>query len=382
MIDIPNLHNQQIVFKQTDISDKNKLPSKSGNSATIDTYTIERDYELKNIYYDSNGNEVDKNSDLVKNNAINKSTIKVKWDYKTGLVAFDFAFIDKNSVYEITIKVNDDISLTTKPNFKFENKLYTQLIYSTNFKKQFKLSDIKSLQIILKSSSITKTINIVFGTYKNMKYDFMIPRNKRLCLEFQNLIILKGEEFNSKFMSLSIKPIDLKQGFWNKRLIEIDQNDSDVFERNSVVVSLLDKLPISSKSIVSFNAFIESDNDKSYISINENTYYDTSKKETMKGFGKNSQPGYIVPFEFSGLFYPVLALSINGANIKISWEQNFDKPYFKMNEGINKVSLTTSYNENKNNKWTQISSDLLEEAKEYNFNYQELINWLNYKTNF
>lgn len=379
MINIPNSNQlvctDKIAAIQNIKINKNKLENQLNNA-----YTVKKDYEIKNIYYDSNGKDITSKNELWEDNFINESLIKFKWDNKTNIFAFDFSFLEKNAIREIIFKINNEKNVVMKPNFHYENKMYNQTIYSTDINKSFNMQNIKTIQIYLKGS-ITKMINIVLGNYKNTKYDFIIPREKSLTLNFQNSIIIKGEEIKETFSSLTFSPINIKQGFWNKKILKLEQSSNDIFERNYIKLSALEGLPITSNTKSSFDSYLENESKYIYVKISQNTYYDLQKKETIKGFGENSNTGYIPPFEFSGIFFPIITININNSNFKISWEENFDKPYFKKNEGLNKIYINNSYNVDKNIDWITISSDLLNEAKEYNFTFEELKQWLISKEN-
>lgn len=375
MINIPNSNQLVCTDKIVAIQNIKILDNRLNNA-----YTIKKDYEIKNIYYDSNGKDITSKNELWKDNFINKSLIKFKWDNKTDIFAFDFSFLEKNAIREIIFKINNEKAIVMKPNFHYENKMYNQTIYNTDINKSFNMQNIKTIQIYLKGS-ITKMINIIIGNYKNTKYDFTIPKEKSLILNFQNSLIIKGEEIKETFSSLTFSPINIKQGFWNKNILKLEQSSNDIFERNYIKLSSLEGLPITSNTRSSFDSYLENESKYTYVKISQNTYYDLKKKETIKGFGENSNTGYIPPFEFSGIFFPIITISINNSNFKISWEENFDKPYFKKNEGLNKIYINNSYNVDKNIDWITISSDLLNESKEYNFTFEELKQWLISKEN-
>ncbi|WP_022934543.1 hypothetical protein ACJA28_02170 [Mesomycoplasma moatsii] len=379
MINIPN-SNQLVCTDKIAAIQNIKINKNKSENQLNNAYTVKKDYEIKNIYYDSNGKDITSKNELWEDNFINESLIKFKWDNKTNIFAFDFSFLEKNAIREIIFKINNEKNVVMKPNFHYENKMYNQTIYSTDINKSFNMQNIKTIQIYLKGS-ITKMINIVLGNYKNTKYDFIIPREKSLTLNFQNSIIIKGEEIKETFSSLTFSPINIKQGFWNKKILKLEQSSNDIFERNYIKLSALEGLPITSNTKSSFDSYLENESKYIYVKISQNTYYDLQKKETIKGFGENSNTGYIPPFEFSGIFFPIITININNSNFKISWEENFDKPYFKKNEGLNKIYINNSYNVDKNIDWITISSDLLNEAKEYNFTFEELKQWLISKEN-
>ena len=108
----------------------------------------------------------------------------------------------------------------------------------------------------------------------------------------------------------------------------------------------------------------------------QNTYYDLNKKMIVKGFGLNSNPGYLPPFEFSGMFFPLVKLKINNLDFDIAWEEYFEKPYFKNNEGIIKIWLENSFSYSPNWEWIPISLELMNESKKYNFTFSEFKKWL------
>ena len=103
---------------------------------------------------------------------------------------------------------------------------------------------------------------------------------------------------------------------------------------------------------------------------------DVDKKMTIKGFGLNSNPGYLPPFEFSGTFFPLVKLKINNLDFDIAWEEYFEKPYFKNNEGLIKIYLENSFSYSPNWEWIPISLELMNESKKYNFTFVEFKKWL------
>ena len=364
MINIPQ-HNIQIT-KQL-VQDNKKINKLSNNKE------IEKDLEIKNIYLDKNLNDITNKENIWKDDLINKSTVKICWDNKNKMFLFDFSFLEKNVVDEIKITINNEKTYSLKSNLDLIDKIYNQKIYSTElFNNSYNIDNIKTIQILLKNNNLSKLINIIWGPYKILKNDFLIKKDQNLSLNFQNSITIKGEEIKKNFSTLKFSPVNLLQGFWNQNIMKIEQSSDQIFERNSIFIKSLQNLPITESSKSNFDSFI---NDQ-YLQINQNTYYDEKKKETMKGFGKNSNPGYIVPFEFSGMFYPILEIDINNCYFKISWEQNFDKPYFKKNEGINKIFIKNSSVKDEDNDWIKINNELIEQSKEYNFTFNEFKEWL------
>ncbi|MBD5423415.1 MAG: hypothetical protein HDR43_02880 [Mycoplasma sp.] len=292
------------------------------------------------------------------------------------MFAFDFSFISKD-VKEIIFDINNTNTKVIKPSFKYVNSNYTQTIYSPELlQESLDFNKIKTIQITLKNNECTRVIGIVLNPYKKYKQDYFITNKKDLFLNFQNSIIINGEKIKNTFSSIKFSPCKIQQGIWNQNIMNIEHNGDEMFNTNVIKLISLDKLPITSSSKSSFLAYIDTNKKNSTIKIEQNTYYDLNKKETIKGFGLNSNPGYLPPFEFSGLFFPVINLNINNLQFEISWEQNFDKPYFKEEQGINKINLELSYTENKNLNWITISMELINESNKYNFTFNEFKDWL------
>ncbi len=369
---INDLPNPKLVVKQNcKQSESNQVDSDT------DVFEIKKDYEIKSFYLDNQGKDITQEKSKWENDSINKSQIKFSWDNNSGVFLFDFSFLNRNAVNEIDFKINSQKEYKYKPNFINTNNIYNSTIYSSNIlNNEFNISNTKLIQISLKGNNITKIINIVLNNYQISKNDFFIQKEKNLSLNFQNSILIEGDEIKDTYSSLMFSPIDLEQGKWNKDIIKIKNVSDDVFKRNKIELKSLEGLPVTSSSKSAFDINLSHYKSEQIVQINQNTYYDTNKKETIKGFDKNSNPGYIPPFEFSGSFYPILTINLNGVLIKVSWEQNFDKPYFKENQGINRIYISNSYNGDEDLEWTIISQNLIEESKQYNFTYEEFLKWL------
>lgn len=368
-----NLQNN-IVHKN--IVQKQKTQNKLIN-INLKDYYVEKEYEIKSNYFNDVNKDITNLPDQWRESIFNKSDIRIMWDNKTNLFAFNFEFLDKN-IDEIKFIFNNEKIKTVKPSFKYINSIYSQRIHSIElFDDLNDFKKIKTMQITLKNEEGSRVISIVFDHFSKYKQDHYIPKGNSLILNFQNSIQINGEKIKKTFSSIKFSPCEIKQGFWNKNFLKIEQQNNDLFDRNILQITALDNLPISSTLKSSFHANIDQvDELISFVKIDQNTYYNLDKKQTIVGFGQNSNPGYVVPFEFSGMFFPILNTKINNMDFLISWEENFDKPYFKNDEGLNKISLKYSYVYDKDNEWIPISLDLMNEAKKYNFTFEELKKWL------
>lgn len=368
-----NLQNN-IVHKN--IVQKQKTQNKLIN-INLKDYYVEKEYEIKSNYFNDVNKDITNLPDQWRESIFDKSDIRIMWDNKTNLFAFNFEFLDKN-IDEIKFIFNNEKIKTVKPSFKYINSIYSQRIHSIElFDDLNDFKKIKTMQITLKNKEGSRVISIVFDHFSKYKQDHYIPKGNSLILNFQNSIQINGEKIKKTFSSIKFSPCEIKQGFWNKNFLKIEQQNNDLFDRNILQITALDNLPISSTLKSSFHANIDQvDELISFVKIDQNTYYNLDKKQTIVGFGQNSNPGYVVPFEFSGMFFPILNTKINNMDFLISWEENFDKPYFKNDEGLNKISLKYSYVYDKDNEWIPISLDLMNEAKKYNFTFEELKKWL------
>ena len=196
-------------------------------------------------------------------------------------------------------------------------------------------------------------------------------------MKFQNAININSENINPSFSAIKFTPYKIKQGIWNNNIIKIETSQNEMFNSNVLKIISLDGIPISSSSFSSFSSYLDDvSKDASIVKIMQNTYYDLNKKIIIQGFGINSNPGYIPPFEFSGTFFPLLKLNINNLNFEIAWEEYFEKPYFKNDEGQIRIYLENSYSYSPNWNWLPISLELINESKKYDYTFAEFQEWL------
>lgn len=361
---------------QNSILEKNL--NKSIADENFDTYKIQKEYQIKSYYLDHNNNDITANIDLWNQSIFNTCNIKLVWDNRTNLFAFKFIF-NNNNINEITFKFNNDLEKTIKPKLDFANSSYQFNINSLSISDTLiDINKIKTIQITLKNDELSKVIGIVLNPYySNYKQDFCISKEKSLILKFQNGININSENITSSFNDIKFSPCKIKQGFWNNNILKIETNLNEMFNSNVIQLISLDNLPISSTLSSSFSSYLESDGDLGlFVKIMQNTYYDLNKKMIIKGFGLNSNPGYLPPFEFSGTFFPLLKLKINNLDFEIAWEEYFEKPYFKESEGLIQISLENSFSYSPNWDWIPISLELMNESKKYNFTFVEFKKWL------
>ncbi len=357
---------------------KNNL-NKSIEDENFDIYEIQKQYQIKSYYFDHKNNNITNNIDLWNESIFNTCNIKLIWDNRTNLFAFKFLF-NSNNINEISFKFNGDIEKTIiKPNFNIVNSSYQLDINSLNISDSLvDINKIKTIQITLKNNEFSRVIGIALNPYyNNYKQDFYIHNKKSLIFRFQNGININSENITSIFSDIKFSPCKIKQGFWNNNILKIETTLNEMFNSNVIQLISLDNLPISSLSTSSFSSYLENTGDTELlVKIMQNTYYDLNKKMIVKGFGLNSNPGYLPPFEFSGMFFPLVKLKINNLDFDIAWEEYFEKPYFKNNEGIIKIWLENSFSYSPNWEWIPISLELMNESKKYNFTFSEFKKWL------
>lgn len=239
------------------------------------------------------------------------------------------------------------------------------------------INKIKTIQITLKNNEFSRVIGIALNPYyNNYKQDFYIQQEKFLILKFQNGININSDNITSSYNDIKFSPCKIKQGFWNNDILRIETSLNEMFNSNVIQLISLDNLPVSSSSTSSFSSYLENEDSSLLVKIMQNTYYDLNKKMTIKGFGLNSNPGYLPPFEFSGTFFPLVKLKINNLDFDIAWEEYFEKSYFKNNEGLIKIYLENSFSYSPNWEWIPISLELMNESKKYNFTFVEFKKWL------
>ena len=351
--------------------------NKSITDENLDVYEIQKGYQIKSYYFDHNNKDITADIDLWNQSIFNTCNIGLVWDNRTNLFAFKFMF-NSNNINEISFKFNNDIEKTLKPNLDFVNSSYQLNINSLSISDLLTdINKIKTIQITLKNNEFSRVIGIALNPYyNNYKQDFYIQQEKSLILKFQNGININSDNITSTYNDIKFSPCKIKQGFWNNDILRIETSLSEMFNSNVIQLISLENLPISSSSTSSFSSYLENEGSGLLVKIMQNTYYDLNKKMTIKGFGLNSNPGYLPPFEFSGTFFPLVKLKINNLDFDIAWEEYFEKPYFKDNEGLIKIYLESSSSYSPNWEWIPISLELMNESKKYNFTFVEFKKWL------
>lgn len=338
---------------------------------------IEKEYEMRNFYFDKNGNNITDEKHKWIDSELNKSIIKLLWDNVNNIFCLKFSFLSNNAAKKIELKFNNKEVFKFVPTYDFKDNMYNYNLYSTNLSNGiYDIKNLEMLQITLKSDYGSKIINLKLGDYVVNKNDFLLDDENGLCLKFQKDITIKGEEIKTSLESIQFSSRKIKQGYWNQEFLEIYEENDEIFRRNNIDIISLNNIPISSDKYSSFNCYYEKVNNVGIVKISQNTYYDLSTKETKKGLAQNSKQGYILPFEFSGAFMPKLKLKINMFDFEISWNQEIKKPFFKGSEGINKIYLSTSYNNDDNYDWNNIDLEMIEEAMERNLTFDEFLKWI------
>lgn len=339
---------------------------------------IEKEYEMKNFYFDNNGNNITNDEYKWINTQLNKSIIRLLWDNVNNIFSLDFSFLSKNAAKNIEIKINNKEVFDLTPSYDFKDNMYNYNIYSTNLGDGlYDIKNLNILQITLKGDYGSKIINLALGDYIVNKNDFLLDDENGLCLKFQKDITIKGEEIKSSLEGIQFSSKKIKQGYWNQEFLEIYEENNEVFKRNDISIVSLTNIPISSNKYSQFDCYYEKvNNNIGIVKISQNTYYDLLSKETKRGLTQNSKPGYILPFEFSGTFMPKLNLKINMFDFEISWKQEINKPFFKGHEGKNKIYLSNSYNKDNNYEWNDIDLTMIEEAMERNLTFDEFLKWI------
>lgn len=184
---------------------------------------------------------------------------------------------------------------------------------------------------------------------------------------------------------LKIKPKKILQGYHNQDFLEIKDLGKNPYDRLNVKVGKINNIPLSTNKLSSINSFL--DYDAELIKFNENTYFDPLKQETIIGFGFESNPGYVLPYNFKGKFYPYLDLNVNDFKLRISWEINVDRAYFDENLSLFSLKVNNSNNSNIDNNdlnWKNIPSDFFNDInnEKLSFSYfMDKINEINSKNN-
>lgn len=346
---------------------------------TDNNFYFKKSYKFKSTYFSKNGTDITKDKKIWENWNLNRGIIKLNWDINSGALYFEFSFVDKKAIENISFKINNNKTFNIKPNFSYVDDLYSFKILANDvFGQNFNFLNLETLQMSLSNSTGSKNLNFVFEPFNINKNDFML-HDSIYKLSFQNGLSINGENVIDYFATTSFQPYSLKQGVWNQNIIKIINDEDKVFKRNKLELISLEGVPISSNSKTNFEISLDKREDFYDVCVNQNTYYDLERKETQKGIGLNSNSGYIIPFEFSGNMFLTLKIKINNIPFSISWMQQIEKPYFKNNQGIKKIHLQTNNKAVDEKSLISIDADDLEIIDKYNFTFDEFVEWLKNK---
>lgn len=343
------------------------------------------------------------------------SKIELDWDYKTNIfklnLLVDFNYNAKKNIgfsffNQGKINCNTFIQFNNDPNlviydtsllyelkhFIFPHhqrliniKLNKEIGTSFSFKKPLFFSDIKTISINIKYDyplNFYDNLNNEENHYIVKKRDDEVVNQKNIQINqekinfyLQSKSIFSGtnNEVKHVYDVMKLEPIALQQNKHNIDFLNIIHENITPFNRIPVNIKSISNIPFSMKEFKKID--VKSNQNKIY--YDENNRYDVSKEMTINEFGKNSNIGYVVPYCFSGDIYPVLTFDIGPfKDIKLSWKQTFEKPYFYKNEGIIKLDIKRNneiIEDEQNKKLSTISQNFFEIEENKKLNYEEVL---------
>lgn len=313
------------------------------------------------------------------------SDVTLLWDHKTNIFKLDYSTKNSESnKIEISIQINNDPNLNIR---LFHNSrhpivsLEKEILNSFSFKKPLYFSELKTISVVTnhfyhKLPPTTEKFNIVVEKENEYKTDIqMNDISKKNVMSLFVQIGIKFAMYNpgqAIYKKVTIKPSLLSQGKNITNFADIDYGSQNPFDRVTVNLQSISNLPLSKYKLTSLKVY---ENHNS-IYFDKNMYYDLSKKETIEGFGNNSRPGYVVPYDFYGDIFPILTFDIdNFKNIKLSWTNKINKPYFDSDTGIINLDIktdNTNDEELKEPNWA-IAHNFFEIAENQKLSYEEIL---------
>lgn len=349
--------------------------------------------EIKTQY---NGMFTNESIDLLYNFV--RSTIKFNVDYKTDIFRLNTRIsfghkteIGKKRTYPVNyqIQANNDSKYSIDVRKESEMGFADEFFYSTNMG-GIKYSELKVLSVIIWLGG--KKFEYLF------KFNQPKPYNKNLFLQpkfsFFKIWLQSGIEIES-FHKTTIKPIfdylilepnKLSQNEHNIDIVQLGgTNGTDPFDRILFKPYKISGLPLSLNSKNKKYEFepIFDENRPDRLKFVENTYYDLKDKETKIGPGKNSSPGYIIPYSYDQNFYPSLEFDFGILKkLKLTWIQKINKPYFDVDKNKGIVKLLMKMNDEEirlpNSSWYRIDTNFFEMDENKNITYSEMIKKLRF----
>ena len=85
----------------------------------------------------------------------------------------------------------------------------------------------------------------------------------------------------------------------------------------------------------------------------------------------------MIPYDYDKTFYPTFEFDLNQfKDLKLTWTQKINKPYFDNDKGIIKLKLENNnekFELSNQNDWIKIYFDFFKDSENRNLDYQKLI---------
>lgn len=320
----------------------------------------------------------------------------LKWDSKTDTFIIEGHFDFDNNKIGYNLGAKQYIRINNEHNFninisKNSNKKFSFKIVSKELSNKIIFSNIKSLSLHIEFFNIgfpwfnvpkKKNINIYLAFPPNVnheKKDIQIQEiNKKQEFFIQNGIRFSNSISNpiKLYKKIVIHPLGLKSGQHNKKMLMIENHEGTPFDRVNIKPKSIDNIPFTKNTN---NKIIDLNTDHyGNVIYDRNTFYDLNKKETIVGFGPNSNPGYVIPYDYSGTFFPVFTFDANEyKDIKISWPLKISKPFFDKKNSIVNIDFKHS-NDNVDHlvnelKWLNVKHNFFDLIENKELTYNKLL---------
>ncbi|QJG67082.1 MHO_1580 family protein [Mycoplasma phocoenae] len=288
---------------------------------------------------------------------------------------------------------NEPLPIT---NFSTQNT-ELRIITGLNKIKPFKYSDLRHIVINIYDKT-HKKLNKVWHTHSEIihpkqKQDFQVTSNGwevRIPLKIKFKLVANNYAYlfnnnkciNIDYAAISFIPIPIRQYKYNQTLFIIKgaiKNEYNQFvrkldnhhlQKTKYKIINLPHLNKEQDLLFEYNEDYLNSNDDTIgklVFIN-NTYYDYKDQQTKLGFGFNSRPGYLVPYNFKGIFYPTLIINLfkDINNLLITMPHNIKKPILHPEYGRIKLTIDEDI-------------DIKNKLMQMNYTNQEILNILEYE---
>ncbi|MCU4117081.1 hypothetical protein N8G13_01240 [Mycoplasma zalophi] len=326
----------------------------------------------------------------IKRHVHNDATVlEIKYKHTTNQKLVIGIFIN-NKPLPISQVFNNEINfslitgLNKIPKFDFEEINHVAItVYKIN---NNKMSEYLHSHVEIRHSDIIKTFNI-----SNFYQAFDIPLELEFELYSGNYECVNDEKIikNIKYARIILineKPNPYKNlkniYYLAANIIDKNNNISKIPVANlSNIKAKIMALPDISDAIdCNFNLETNVVKFQGYdiigkLTLNTHTYFDFNLNKTIQGFSLYSKDGYVIPYNFKGLFSPILIISINNKykNIVLSKIYNIKHPLLNQQDGSVKLQILEDINIKNRLNWMTFDNIAILNIIENQYSLDQLI---------